>query len=169
MKKIAMIIPVFAVAVLALTSGCGQKLPAGMPKLYPVTITLTSDGQPLVGAGVSAYTDIANFSWSIAGVTDENGQTELLTSGQYRGAPEGKLTVCVEKIEHIPGPTASLPKPTELEAIQEYNRKCGEEERQIRIVEVKYNSRATSPLEMTVVKGGNVQTFEIPRDGEQIK
>ena len=43
----------FVLAALAAAVGCGPKLPDGMPKLNPTTITVIQDGKPLEGAMVS--------------------------------------------------------------------------------------------------------------------
>ena len=80
--------------------GCGPKLPDGMPKLYsPIKITVTQEGQPLVGATVTLRsTDPSAGTWTIGGLTDANGGFELYTHG-YRGAPLGTFKVVVYKWE----------------------------------------------------------------------
>ena len=77
--------------------GCnGQKRPAGMPKLYPVTLTITQANAPLVDAVVSVIPEEA-CQWSGGGTTDANGKLELYTQGQYKGIPLGKYKVTVSK------------------------------------------------------------------------
>jgi len=102
--------------------GCGgEKLPPGMPKLYPATITVTQDGQPLAGAEVILLNTDPSTSWSAGGMTDQNGVIKLRTLGRYDGAPAGKYRVAVEKIER---PNITLPEemPTDPEERKEYNR-----------------------------------------------
>ncbi|MDR0871369.1 MAG: carboxypeptidase-like regulatory domain-containing protein [Planctomycetaceae bacterium] len=87
-------------------SGCSQQYPPGMPKLYPATITVIQDGQPLVDAQVVIINDDPAVSWSAGGNTDKNGRLKLRTLGQYDGAPLGKYKVGVEKMEY---PDIDLP------------------------------------------------------------
>jgi len=92
-----------------LFSGCGgQKLPPGMPKLYPATITVTQDGQPLEGAEIVVISTDPSMNWSSGGITDQNGIVKLRTMGQYDGAPLGKYKVGVRKVET---PDIAVPPP----------------------------------------------------------
>jgi len=86
---------------LVFLSGCGPKLPDGMPKLYPVTITVTQAEQPLAGATVSlrSVDTAATGTWTIGGLTDANGTIELYTNG-FRGAPAGTFKVVLLKQEN---------------------------------------------------------------------
>ncbi|MGN0930850.1 MAG: hypothetical protein ACI4NP_03950 [Thermoguttaceae bacterium] len=81
------------------TSGCGQKLPEGIPDLVPVTLVLTQEGAPLDEATVSCVpVDTANSRWSCGGTTDAKGELPLTTLGQYKGVPEGEYKVVVMKM-----------------------------------------------------------------------
>ena len=72
-------------------------MPAGMPKLYPVLITVTQEGKPLADAGVSLrYADSSAGTWAIGGVTNATGIVKLHTNG-FPGAPEGKFKVVLTK------------------------------------------------------------------------
>lgn len=78
-----------AVSLLFVT-GCGERLPPGMPKLYKTIITITQDGKPLEGAQVIAVSeDFANAPWTSGGITDATGIVELKTEGRYSGIPIG--------------------------------------------------------------------------------
>lgn len=171
MKKIAIIFSLFAVAALALTTGCGQKLPAGMPKLYPTTVTITVDGKPVADAYVTAYPDDPAFTWPLGGMTDANGQISFIVDGKFEGAPAGELTICVKKTRNETGPTFDTPRPTGegLAAIQAWEAQCEKERSEFLVVGTDYNAKETSPLKMTIAKGSNAQTFDIPEDGTQIK
>lgn len=81
------------------SSGCGQKLPEGIPDLVPVTLVLTQEGAPLDEATVSCIpVDSANSRWSCGGTTDAKGELPLTTLGQYKGVPAGEYKVVVMKM-----------------------------------------------------------------------
>lgn len=87
------------------SSGCGQKLPEGIPDLVPVTLVLTQEGAPLDEATVSCIpVDSAKSRWSCGGTTDAKGELPLATLGQYKGVPAGEYKVVVMKtlIENPP-------------------------------------------------------------------
>ncbi|MDR0869983.1 MAG: DUF4198 domain-containing protein [Planctomycetaceae bacterium] len=86
----------FALSVLVLLSGCGEKHPDGFPKLYPVSVLVTQDGKPLADAAVTLrYPDDTGI-WAIGGSSDADGKAQLRTNG-YPGAPLGKFKVVVMK------------------------------------------------------------------------
>jgi hypothetical protein len=119
--RFAILLYLFAVAALLL-SGCGgEKLPPGIPKLYPATLAVIQDGSPLAGAEVSMLNTDPSVSWSAGGITDQNGILKLRTMGRYIGAPAGKYKVAVQKIEMPAIPLPDEP-PNDPEQRKEYNR-----------------------------------------------
>ena len=87
---------------LAVSLGCGTKLPPGMPKLYPVTVTVTfDDGKPVDNANVTfrLTEPVLPQTWLHAGTTDAEGKVKLMTEGGYAGIPAGKYSVTIEKFE----------------------------------------------------------------------
>ena len=92
------VFPLFLILSLILLSGCEQKMPDGMPKLYsPIILTVTQEKKPLAEVSVLLRSvDSSAGSWSIGGLTDANGSFELYTQG-YRGAPLGKFKVILTK------------------------------------------------------------------------
>ncbi|MDO5565555.1 MAG: hypothetical protein Q4G59_02780 [Planctomycetia bacterium] len=80
--------------------GCGQKLPDGMPKLRPCSVTIVQAGQPLADATVDLILKEGNAKWSVSGMTDATGRVECITHGLYKGAPEGTYKVVVTKREN---------------------------------------------------------------------
>ena len=100
MKQSLTILPL--ALMLAVSLGCGPKLPPGMPKLYPVTVTVIfEDGKPVGGASVIfRLTDpVLPRTWLHAGTTDSEGKVKLMTDGEYPGIPAGKYSVTIEKFE----------------------------------------------------------------------
>ena len=87
-----------------LCCGCGgEKKPDGMPKLVPVSVTITQGGAPLAEALVSFYPSTeANKQWSCGGATDEQGVIKVMTLGKHEGmAPDTyKVTVMKTLIEN---------------------------------------------------------------------
>ena len=99
--------------VLAVSLGCGPKMPQGMPKLYPATVTVNfDDGKPVGGASVIfRLTDpVLPRTWLHSGTTDSEGKVNLMTDGEYPGIPAGKYTVTIEKYE-VEGTTAKTAEP----------------------------------------------------------
>jgi len=82
-------------------NGCSnENRPDGLPPLFPVTLTILLDDQPIDSALVILYTeDKAIANWTIGSVTDADGKAIIVTHGQFRGAPAGKFKVCVSKRE----------------------------------------------------------------------
>lgn len=82
-------------------SGCNRdNRPADLPKLYPVILDITVDGQPLDNALVVLHAENeAIAKWTVGSVTDAAGKAIIVTHGQFQGAPEGKFKVCVRKVE----------------------------------------------------------------------
>jgi len=90
-------------------TGCGERLPAGMPRLYPASITVTQEGTPLAGALVQLIPeDPANAAWGPGGTTNQSGVVVLRTNGAYLGAPLGTYKVTVSKTEMEPHPNPEL-------------------------------------------------------------
>jgi len=151
-------------------AGCRkQELPAGMPPLSPVVLTFTVDGQPLVKGDVKLVDQNNTNKWAIGGVTDENGVLTVMTQGIYNGAPQGDYAVCVTKVRDVPGPSASEPKPSSQGEYMAWCEQCTKELEQFLVVGTDYNQAETTPLTLTVKKGKNSETFDIPEDGTQIK
>ena len=83
--------------------GCSQQLkPNGFPPLYPVSILVVQDGQPLGGALVSLHgTKDSPLKWGVFATTDSNGKAIFVTHGKFYGAPEGDYLITVEKGEEV--------------------------------------------------------------------
>jgi len=90
------------IASFVLFVGCGPQLPDGMPRLYPVTITVTQEGQPFPEALVSlrSVDTAATGTWTIGGRTGADGTVELYTSG-FRGAPVGTFRVVLFREDNV--------------------------------------------------------------------
>ena len=172
MKKFAIIFSLLATVTL-LTVGCdSQKLPPGMPDLYPTTLTFTCDGQPLDDAVITLVPQDgpAKGQWVIGGRTDASGVLNVKTHGQYDGAPEGKMVVCVDKQRIVPGPISQTERPTDdIGAMQDYDRKVREEQEIYLVAGQELKDPATSTLEITITPGKNRKEFEVPKVDERIQ
>jgi len=153
MKKIVLLLSLGAILTTCLT-GCGSKLPDGMPPLHPLTLTVTQEGKPFPEASVSLYPSDGARGWNSGGLTDANGVLPVFTHGKYSGVPAGKYKITVDCV------TSDPPRPknaTESE-IAEHLKKHPE----FRIVPLPFTDRAKTPLEIEVVKGTNRLTIDIP-------
>jgi hypothetical protein len=95
-------------------SGCSNdNRPKDFPRLYPVTLTITQDDQPLDNALVLLYAENeVDARWTVGSRTDAQGKAIIMTHGQFRGSPAGKFKVCVMKSESSDaGTDASSPAP----------------------------------------------------------
>ena len=133
---------------LVLLPGCGQKMPDGMPKLYPVSVSVTQEGKPFADALVSLRaSDPSAGTWTIGGTTDANGRVELYTNG-YRGAPLGKFKVVLVKQENEGAEEhdAAISR-GDTAAAQRINVKIWS------CVEDRYNDPSQTPLEVEITSG----------------
>lgn len=82
----------------ALCCGCGEKKPKGLPKLTPVSVTITQGGAPLAEAVVSFYPATeSNKQWACGGTTDAQGVLKVMTLGKYEGMVPDTYKVTVMK------------------------------------------------------------------------
>ena len=156
---LCLVIPVFAL-------GCSREnRPEGLPKLYPTTIRIMMDGKPLDGASVNLVSENTG-QWLVSGQTNGNGIVEILTHGQFKGAPVGNYAVCVKKTHWEEGPTSKTPMPTEPFEQTAYRKKVELERKAYEAVEASFSAQATTPLKMEVTTGKNTQEFEVKSSGK---
>jgi hypothetical protein len=137
---------------LLLLSGCGgSNTPPGFPKLYPVSLKVTQEGQPLANATVNLRISDNSITWSVGGTTDEAGIALLWTHGKFRGAPAGIFKVAVEKVFNE----------GESEMLQALNRDDKVAAAKIQVnsfsyVKSEYNSVETTPIEIEITKKSKI-------------
>lgn len=93
------------VCLTALLAGCGPET-TDAPSVVPVTGTVTVEGQPLAGAGVSFRPDRDKGNESgfmPGGSTDASGKYELMATAGAMGAPPGWYKVLVMPPSAPPG------------------------------------------------------------------
>jgi hypothetical protein len=134
----------FLVLSLVFYSGCGgKKMPAGMPKLYPVTISVTQEDKPFADCLVSLrYPDSSLGTWAVGGRTEANGIAKLYTDG-YPGAPAGKFKVVLIKQEDVGLKEREQADAAAASRIQVKIWSC---------VKPEYNDLAKTPLEVEITK-----------------
>lgn len=165
MKRI-LLAGAFVGAALASSFGCAPKLPDGMPKLNPTTITVIQDGQPLANAMITLQaTDGAN-KWSSGGETDAKGVATMVTHGQYKGVPAGKYKVAVSKTvgEGTPPP----PSPIDAESARIYQEyvDSGATYAEFFVVAPEFRLVDTTTLEVDVAEGKNDLKVDV---GESVR
>lgn len=136
----------------------------GLPPLHRVRLNFFVNGQPLKYADVSLVPLEKSVPWVMGGTTDKKGRVEIYTKNQYRGAPAGKMAVCVSKCRYEEGPTSKTPRPIQNEAQRmAWDKKCEEERKTFYIVGKEYEHKETTPLTFEVkAHDGNRETFNIP-------
>ena len=139
---------------LVFTVGCGgQKLPPDMPKLFPVKMTITQEGQPLADAMIML--SMVDGKWPAQGRTDANGViTKFYTNSQYEGVAAGKFKVCVRKVERERDKIEIPPAPTDpkeqSEWRQKYYGRATPPPKEYDLVEAVYADPKTTTLEIEV-------------------
>ena len=95
------------VMVAASLVGCKKDpRPEGLPKLYPISVKIVQEGEPLEGAHVAfVSSDPQLMRWPCGGQTGADGIAKINTYG-FDGAPEGVFKVTVSKYETEGGMTA---------------------------------------------------------------
>jgi hypothetical protein len=155
---------IISLLVVCTFSGCSKEpRPAGMPRLYPVSLKIVQEGETLEGAMVQLIPeDSANSSWGPGGTTDASGIAVLQTNGKYKGAPLGKYKVTVSKKEKEPHPNPELAGGPEfrqylavLKTLKTYS-----------FVEPQYGSIKDTPLRVEIT--ANEKTYTIDA-GKKIK
>jgi hypothetical protein len=144
-------------------NGCGGiELPDGMPKLYPVTITITQEGKPLEGASVALISEDPSMSqWVAGGLTDASGNAVIKTLSKYKGAASGKYLITIVKQYAEPNKTQAPNPATDPEGygkyLDEIRRKPADA---WDLIDPRY-STGKSPESIEVVKGRNKKTIEV--------
>ncbi|MDO5553821.1 MAG: hypothetical protein Q4G68_08665 [Planctomycetia bacterium] len=132
--------------------GCkGEKRPEGFPKLYPCSIRVTQDNEPLANANLILYADTDEYDrWSVGGTTNEQGVATIVTNGKFTGAPQGSFTVVITKESQEKRDVAPSGSP-EPEFV--FGKAC-------RLVAKDYGAKETSPARVTV-KGRTTAQIDV--------
>ena len=142
--------------------GCGDPRPAGMPKLYPASMVVTLEGQPLEGAMILLHPeDAANAPWGPAGQTDSSGIAELRTNARYDGAPLGEYKVVVTKIVMPPHPHPEWENLPEGDPNRRKYIAIQDTLRPIEIVDPKYGMVSDTPLRVEITAKGKTYPVEV--------
>ena len=149
--------------------GCsGQKLPDGMPKLFPCNITVLMDGTPLADASVTLVPfEGSAVTYSAGGTTNASGAVAIMVNGQFTGAPAGKYNVLVvktflkyepgfepENIKITPSGDEVQDRKTRLYAAQDHATN-------VNVVDVAYSTQQNSPLQVEVLEKKNHFKLEV--------
>ena len=161
-----------AVSAVLFVSGCGQKLPDGMPKLFSTKVVVKyADGTGVPGATVLLIpNDSSVKDWSSGGTTGEDGSIDLFTRGQYKGVPAGSYKVTVKKLatENTEPVEAELDAESYKKALQQYNNPSGPDPMvNYALIDPTFANPESTTLELTVeAKNGNVLDVNV---GDKIK
>ena len=151
MTRLRLFPVVSVLLVFTFLAGCsGQRLPDGMPRLFPCEIIILQGGEPLAQAMVTIIPTEEGNKWSASGRTDDAGKAIMYTWGQYAGAPEGTYKVVIGKTEVVGAPPAA----TTEEAARR------PPDRFYELVEAIYSEASTTPLEIEVKRGTRTFTLD---------
>ena len=139
------------VITLLIQAGCNKESgqPADMPKLYPVAIEVTGDGQPLEEILINLIAKTPAKYGTASGTTDAFGVARILTYG-FVGVPLGEYTVTLSR--------------TDIEGMTRVENAGGWDEfggQVYQYVESKYTKTDSTPYSITVTEKGAKETFEI--------
>lgn len=148
---------------LALSAGCGQGTDSNRPKTFPVSGTVTQDGQPVEGANVSFHA--ADGSAGAVGITDASGNYTLTTFSASDGAVAGDHKVTITKTDRpvVEATSDGSVADTGDEPEEQQGTQSSEEGgRPKNLLPEKYASPETSELTATVSESGeNKFDFQI--------
>lgn len=165
MKLTKLLVAAPALLALVAAFGCGgEKLPAGMPKPVPTTITLTLDGKGLADASVTMIPDSGQYA--AVGKTDSNGVAEMKTDGKYKGAVPGSYKVVVGAKDEIDYGEFGPPPTDDPVALDKWNRDVDAAGgaaafKRISVVAQEFTAADTTPLTLTVNEGKAAETFDL--------
>jgi hypothetical protein len=147
----------FVLSVCLSAVGCNTtRLPEGMPKPYPVTITILQDGKALEGASVTMIPlDSAISQWIAGGGTNASGEATIVTFGKYKGAVPGNYKVLISKIINERDESK---RPADINS-QEFQ-KWYSGATVIQLVNLRFTDDST-PEQMEVIKGKNKKTIDV--------
>jgi len=146
--------------VLLAVSGCSrEKLPADLPDLFPVSVTVEQEGKPVPGAVVTLNHVDGDAKWSASCETGNDGVAKnFFTNGKYKGVAAGKFKVCVRKLEREALEKVDLPpEPTDQYERFLWRQKYNESQRRPEsydLIEPKYFDPRLTTLEIEVTAGG---------------
>jgi hypothetical protein len=154
-SKIQNVIGIFFSIALIAFIGCGEKLPADLPKLYPTTLTVVQENQPLGDAIVQVTAKDRNSKWSATGITNASGVVELDTQGKYKGVPEGIYSVVVTKTFTETPKYAGQSQPKDVSYEEWQKMLAADVSKSYNLVDLKFGSLETTTLEIKITPSGN--------------
>ena len=126
---------------LAISFGCDAKLPPGMPKLNPCTITVNMEGKPVENVTIRLLSE-NQIHWGCSGITDSSGKAALVTDGKYKGIPAGKYKVLLSRIDTEHREYKGFLEEAKLPP-----------KKQTVVIDLKYEDEDETPHEITIVDG----------------
>ena len=168
MQSIRLDLTLVFVVFSVLFSGCGgEPRPKDLPDLFPVSVKVEQEGNPVPGAVVSLTHVDGDAKWSASCETGSDGVAKnFFTNGKYKGVAAGKFSVRVRKYERGEMQKVDLPpEPTDEYERYLWRQKYDESQKRSEsydVIEAKYfDPRMPSPMDIEVTAGGkNEFTFD---------
>jgi hypothetical protein len=136
---------IVTLAIALISSGCGDKPPAGARPTKKITVTVTYKGAPVQGAVVT-FVPTEGAPAPANGITDAQGKAKMRTYRDGDGAVVASHKVTIDKSEAVGGQTVGSEDPT-------YDPNAAPATIKNHLP-VKYNNIATSGLTAEVKEGG---------------
>jgi len=157
--------------------GCGKKLPADFPKVYPMKVTVMDGTTPLPKVKLVFYPSqtSAGVSYASTGSTDESGVAIISTSqGAFyeQGIPAGEFVVTVNDInpvdeeinkEYPPEKQVKMSRSELVEMDKIYKKKLAEFKKKVpeKLCRNGAAIEERSPIRFTAKEGTNELTIDI--------
>ena len=98
-----------------IVTGCSRlERPAGMPELYPCSITVTFGGEAVEDVRVQLLPEDRDNKWGAGGRTDSKGVAVMSAAVGFNGVPEGRYVISFTKTEEREGMTVAEMTPRSL-------------------------------------------------------
>lgn len=141
--------------------GCSN-VPSDVPKLSPVFVTVTQDGNALKGADVALHAENDTTRWIVGGVSNARGIAEIYTHGKYKGAPIGQYKVTVSKLEVDSPPPPSADSPDYEKQYQRYLRELDRNPPPMYdLVDLNFGKSDKTPLTLDIKRGKNTHSLDV--------
>ncbi|MDR0609499.1 MAG: hypothetical protein LBG58_05270 [Planctomycetaceae bacterium] len=159
------IVMVMFLFVLAIQTGCQQKLPDGFPEqLVPFNVKLTHNGSPVQGAAISFFLEGENLPYLVMGNTNANGVAKMETTMNVfsqSGVPSGTYTAMIIHVPKPQSPNADFGKMSNAEIDAHIEKIDAEIAAMPHPVPKEWSNIKTTPIKITVPENGGSVTIEI--------
>jgi hypothetical protein len=151
--------------ILAIQTGCQQKLPDGFPEnLVPFDVKLTHNSSPVQGAAVSFFLENGNTPYLILAYTNDGGVAKMETTMNVfskSGVPSGTYKAMIIHAPKPKSPKVDFGKMSNAEIDAYYEKIDAEIAAMPHPVPKEWGNIKTTPIKITVPEKGGSVAIEI--------